>query len=135
VKWANWWREYYRIYGELRRNQHKIKFTQLQITPWSFQLIIMTLLRHAKEKSKGVVTMELNRLADLMESSDAMQILHNQSPVWVETLNGSTATIKYLNSNQTARVQVAELVEADLPDLEDQYPTGLYSRISPIIRA
>ncbi|NLV16631.1 MAG: small, acid-soluble spore protein, H family [Syntrophomonadaceae bacterium] len=79
--------------------------------------------------------MELNRLADLMESSDAMQILHNQSPVWVETLNGSTATIKYLNSNQTARVQVAELVEADLPDLEDQYPTGLYSRISPIIRA
>ncbi|NLB19172.1 MAG: small, acid-soluble spore protein, H family [Syntrophomonadaceae bacterium] len=79
--------------------------------------------------------MELNRLADLMESSDTMQILHNQSPIWIESLNGSTATIKYLNSNQTAEVPVAELVEAELPDLEDQYPTGLFSRISPIIRA
>jgi small acid-soluble spore protein H (minor) len=79
--------------------------------------------------------MELNRLAEIMDSGKGILLVHNQSPVWVEALNGDSANIKYLNSENRATVPVAELVEADLPDLEDEYPTGFMSRISPVIRA
>lgn len=84
---------------------------------------------------KGVAPMDLTRLSEIMESSDPTALLHNQAAIWVESVTGSSARIKYLNSNKEAVVPIAELVEVDLPDLEDQYPTGWLSRISPVIRA
>ncbi len=79
--------------------------------------------------------MDLNRLSEIMESSDPVPLTHNQSAIWVESVTGNTARIKYLNSEKEATVPVDELVEVDLPDLDDQYPTGWLSRISPVIRA
>jgi len=79
--------------------------------------------------------MDLNRLTEIMESSDPARLTHNQSAIWVESVTGNTAHIRYANSGQRATVPVTELVEADLPDLDDQYPTGWISRYSPVIRA
>jgi len=79
--------------------------------------------------------MDLDRLTEIMESSDPTALVHNTAAIWVESVSGSTARIRYLNSNQEAVVPVSELVEVDLPDLEDQYPTGWISRQSPVIRA
>ncbi|MGE5543587.1 MAG: small, acid-soluble spore protein, H family [Bacillota bacterium] len=79
--------------------------------------------------------MDLDRLTEIIESSDPVPLVHNTAAVWVESVSGSSARIRYLNSNQEAVVPVSELVEVDLPDLEDQYPTGWISRQSPVIRA
>ncbi len=79
--------------------------------------------------------MDLDRLTEIMESSDPTALVHNTAAVWVESVSGSSARIRYLNSNQEAVVPISELVEVDLPDLEDQYPTGWLSRQSPVIRA
>ena len=79
--------------------------------------------------------MDLDRLTEIMESSDAPALVHNTAAIWVESVSGSSARIRYLNSNQEAVVPISELVEVDLPDLEDQYPTGWLTRQSPIIRA
>ena len=67
--------------------------------------------------------MDLDRLTEIMESSDPTALVHNTAAIWVESVSGSTARIRYLNSNQEAVVPVSELVEVDLPDLEDAYPT------------
>ncbi|NLW44234.1 MAG: small, acid-soluble spore protein, H family [Syntrophomonadaceae bacterium] len=79
--------------------------------------------------------MDLERLTEIMESSDPPALVHNTAAIRVESVSGSSARIRYLNSNQEAVVPISELVEVDLPDLEDQYPTGWISRQSPVIRA
>jgi len=78
--------------------------------------------------------MEVNRLYEVMNLSFETQVMHNNSPVLVESVHGNTAHVKYLADNRFAEVLVADLSEAEMPIAENEYITGWLTRMSPIIR-
>ena len=82
--------------------------------------------------------MELNRLYEVMDLSFQAQVLHNNSPVAVESVKESThgemAQIRYLADDRYAEVPVTELNEAVMPIAEDAYISGWMTRMSPVIR-
>jgi len=66
--------------------------------------------------------MELRRLQEIVNSPAAVQVLHNLSPVWIESVDDQSAVVRYLETGKVQKVPVAELSEPAPNDLDDQYP-------------
>jgi small acid-soluble spore protein H (minor) len=77
--------------------------------------------------------MELSKMHEVMESQGVIEVLHNGEPVWVESVSGDIANVRYLLDETLAQVPVSELEESDLPprDLMEEFLDGTMREISP----
>ncbi len=57
--------------------------------------------------------MEIERAKAIYDSYGVVEVLHKGSSVWIESINGENAAVKYLESGNRSEVPVKQLVETD----------------------
>lgn len=55
--------------------------------------------------------MDLEKANDILESAKTVEVQYSGFPVWIESLAGDSAEVRYLETGERIRVPVAELVE------------------------
>ena len=55
--------------------------------------------------------MKGEKAKDILESVKTVEVHYNGLPVWIESLAGENAEVRYLETGERIRVPVAELVE------------------------
>ncbi len=55
--------------------------------------------------------MDKLRAQEILDSLGVIQVVHQQSPVWINSIEGEVAFIEYLDSSVKAQVPVNELKE------------------------
>lgn len=60
---------------------------------------------------KGDGKMRLNRAREIFNSLGIIEVLHQDSPIWIEQIKDEVAEIRYLDTEKRRQVPVAELRE------------------------
>lgn len=56
--------------------------------------------------------MDANRARMILESPDSVQVMHENSPVWIEkVLDNNSAEIRFLNNNKKEIIPLRQLIE------------------------
>ncbi len=55
--------------------------------------------------------MRLNRAQEIFNSLGVIEVLHHDSPIWIEQIKDEVAMIRYLNTEERIQVPVGELRE------------------------
>lgn len=57
--------------------------------------------------------MQLERVSEILKSPDNLEVLYNNNPVWIDDIDEDkkTASVRFLNSDETLEVPVNELEE------------------------
>jgi small acid-soluble spore protein H (minor) len=57
--------------------------------------------------------MQLERVSEILKSPDNIEVLYNNNPVWIDDIDEDkkTASVRFLNSDETLEVPVNELEE------------------------
>lgn len=80
--------------------------------------------------------MEMKDFEEISESFNGDSVIvYGRNPVRVDSVLGDSAQITFLNTGETAVVDVIDLEEATLPDDEENYLFDYLTRYSPIIRS
>ncbi len=57
--------------------------------------------------------MRLNRAQEIFHSLGVIEVLHHDSPIWIERIKGEVAEIRYLDTEERIQVPVGELHESN----------------------
>ena len=57
--------------------------------------------------------MDSKRAIQIMESHGVIEVTHQGSPVWLESVKGHLAEVTYIKTGKSADVPLNELVEGD----------------------
>lgn len=57
--------------------------------------------------------MDKVRAQEILDSLGVIQVVHQQSPVWINSIEGEVVLIEYLDNSVKARVPVNELNESN----------------------
>lgn len=55
--------------------------------------------------------MDAHRAKEIFDSLGVIEVVHKNSPVWIEKVEGASVEVRYLDSDKRARVPVFELSE------------------------
>ena len=55
--------------------------------------------------------MNNERAKQIVESLGVIEVLYNGSPVWIDNINGDTADVSYIGTNNKAEVDIKSLIE------------------------
>lgn len=71
--------------------------------PWLMQIL--------RKTAQGDDFLNRERAKQIMESRGVIQVLHNGSPVWIESIKGDNAEVTYIESKKRAEVPLNTLNE------------------------
>jgi H-type small acid-soluble spore protein len=68
--------------------------------------------------ARGGIAMLTNRAAEIISASSNIEVLYDQKPVWIETVNKETgtATVVVLGSKEKLEVPVRDLQETGVSE-------------------
>lgn len=55
--------------------------------------------------------MNMQRVQEILNSKDAIQVFHNGNSVWIEDISGNQARVKNLSNNNILEVPIDQLKE------------------------
>ena len=55
--------------------------------------------------------MELKRIHNILNNKEKVDIFYNERPVWIQSINNTTATVGYIDNFEEADVSISDLYE------------------------